>query len=207
MGRIRSAGQSFPPSNISTNTFASVDTRQANDQFTLTIQIPKNADQENYEGAIQISVKPRSFEVDGNPQQTGPEYQQYLGTVYYGKPVPQLEKVDMPDQLVVGDNEILLDWNTPVKGVTKSAFRFDGIFEDSVVQGWRIDIYYADNANSCRNTLYYRAVNPPETPPVTLIDESNKYKSKIFSDLLLQFRQQKQTQMEIQLKLKFRKVF
>ena len=46
--------------------------------FTLTIPLPANKS-----GAMQISVNPDSFYVTGNQSRRGPEYQQYLGTIFY----------------------------------------------------------------------------------------------------------------------------
>ena len=45
---------------------------------TITVPIPQNSI-----GGIQLALKARSFNVFENTSQVGPEFQQYLGTVYY----------------------------------------------------------------------------------------------------------------------------
>ena len=45
---------------------------------TITVNIPQSSI-----GAIQLALKARSFNVLGQTSQVGPEFQQYLGTVYY----------------------------------------------------------------------------------------------------------------------------
>ena len=74
----------------------------------------------------------------------GPRSQQYLGRVVVDYEItPQLVNVDSPDQLTVGNNDVLLDWNTEVEGVQASAFLIDGVnltLQDS-------NIFYVDTPN------------------------------------------------------------
>ena len=48
------------------------------DTYTLTITVPNEK-----AGSLQLSVKPLSFYIHGDASEKGPEYQQYLGTIFY----------------------------------------------------------------------------------------------------------------------------
>ena len=65
----------IPIDNRSSSTLPSLANK---DQFTLTIPVPQNKS-----GSLQLSVNPRSFYVHGYPLELGPEYQQFLGTIFY----------------------------------------------------------------------------------------------------------------------------
>lgn len=119
-------------------------TQDGRSSYTLTFVVP-----EGTKGSLQISIPAATFNVSGQLTQRGPRSQQYLGRVVVDyEIVPQLVNVDSPDQLTVGNNDVLLDWNTEVEGVQASAFLIDGVnltLEDS--------------------NIFYRATPDPDISP------------------------------------------
>lgn len=75
------------------------DTLPSNTSATVTVPIPMQSN-----GAIQISVNPRSFNVRGKTMQIGPEFRQYLGTVFYDTRTefPPVARFELPSGIQTG---------------------------------------------------------------------------------------------------------
>ena len=70
------------------------DTLPSKTSADITVPLPTES-----MGAIQLSLKQRSFNVRGNPMQVGPEFRQYLGTVFYNTKTEfaPVARFDLPD--------------------------------------------------------------------------------------------------------------
>lgn len=94
-----------------------------NDQFRLTIPLPMNS-----RGSIQVSVKPRTFNIDGEADQLGPANQQYLGTIDYdNSTIPYIVNREYPPVLERSATtmDIGIDFDQEVKGVDSDSFEIE----------------------------------------------------------------------------------
>ena len=92
----------------------------AGSQYTYEIPLPTNE-----EGTLHVTMTARSVSADSV---TGPETQSYLGSFEYDTTVrPELVRIDRPNLLEVGNNDVILDWNVEVEGVAADQFYLEGI--------------------------------------------------------------------------------
>ena len=126
---IRSDGSSTDnaPENDITSIEIPIDTSSLDGRssYTVTIPIPQGS-----QGSIQLSLKDRTFNVSGQPTQIGPSFQQYLGTISYDTEiVPEIVNIVRPDVLQGNgvENEILIDFNAEVQGLSSDDFLLEGM--------------------------------------------------------------------------------
>ena len=138
---IRSDGSSTDnaPENDITSIEIPIDTSSLDGRssYTVTIPIPQGS-----QGSIQLSLKDRTFNVSGQPTQIGPSFQQYLGTISYDTEiVPEIVNIVRPDVLQGNgvENEILIDFNVEVQGLSSDDFLLEGMdplptFDDMTIK-------------------------------------------------------------------------
>ena len=94
-----------------------------NDQYRLTIPLPTNS-----RGSIQVSIKPRTFNIEGDTAQVGPATQQYLGTIDYdNSTIPYIANREYPQVLAptATTMDIGIDFDQEVKGVDSDSFEIE----------------------------------------------------------------------------------
>ena len=92
----------------------------AGSKYKYTIPLPTNES-----GTLHVTMRERSVTADSV---AGPGTQSYLGSFEYDTTIrPELVRIDRPNQLQVGDNDVILDWNVEVEGVAADQFYLEGI--------------------------------------------------------------------------------
>ena len=111
-------------------------------KYRCSIPLPTNES-----GTLHITMRERS--VTGNSV-LGPTTQSYLGSFEYNTTIrPELVRIDRPNLLEVGDNDVILDWNVEVEGVAVDQFYLEGI----------------TNIDTTNITLFSTATPDPDTSP------------------------------------------
>ena len=92
----------------------------AGSKYKYTIPLPTNES-----GTLHVTMRERSVTADSV---AGPGTQSYLGSFEYDTTVrPELVRIDRPNLLEVGNNDVILDWNVEVEGVAADQFYLEGI--------------------------------------------------------------------------------